>query len=85
MARSPAGHFLLEQTMKGTKFSSVQQFNELLAAVERLEPEIDIDPTDIVAVILHLLANGWEVTLPHHDDASSSSPVTTPSIFQENS
>jgi hypothetical protein len=69
--------------MRGTTFSPAE-FNALIAAVESL-PESGVDGADILAVILTLLAANWEIHWPppHHDEATS--PVTTPSIFQENS
>jgi hypothetical protein len=82
MARYQAGHFLLGDPMKGTKFTA-DQFNDLLAALNRLEP--DQDEAETLAVVLRLLAAGFEINLPHHDEAASSSPVTVPStpIFQD--
>jgi hypothetical protein len=66
--------------MKGTKFTP-DQMNEMLAAVDRL-PDSD---ADTVATIFQLLAGGWDVSWPppHHDEATSSSPITNPPLFQD--
>jgi hypothetical protein len=64
-------------------FSSIEDLNRLLQAVERVAEVTDIDATDAAATIIALLSNGWVVTPPAHlDDASSSSPVTDPSTQQ---
>jgi hypothetical protein len=65
--------------MKGTEFSSIEELNAMLRALDRLEP----DQAEL-NFVFRLLEAGWEVTPPPHpDEATSSSPVTNPSIFQD--
>jgi hypothetical protein len=68
--------------VKGTKFTS-EEYRGLMAAIGRLEPDPAISGNEVLHTVARLLAAGWEIIWPDHE-ATSSSPITDPSIFQEN-
>jgi hypothetical protein len=59
--------------MRSTTFTP-EQFNDLVAAIERLAPNPDIGGTEVLATLVRLLAAGWKINWPHDVPSTQENP-----------